>query len=1054
MPLHRLTDVLYNGGTFPASHDKINDPSSNGDPGVPALADSGKLATSGHVNEGTYFIGWTEDGTSHSGNRPHKALAENTDYLDDICTGDVPVPAELEGTAAGAISSLNISGDVFVGMQGVYTNTQPYRDRLIKVIDNSTGNDMVDNSGVKVSCDRIRNTADTLNAVGVPASGFENNPTVGFTPSIPTGRSYRIVYGKRSTLAAGIRSKTDLDLLLRLAIRASQQASAETIRFITQASRRTGGNIAALSASLIETPRNAIAPGGSILPTANSLNIDIDPTDVGGGAGNGEFNVTFDRAGTPKTLFSVLEGTGDSLWQNTDERISFADVNTLASPDVSVAFSGAIAAEGDDRLRVLEQDATTIGESVSVLKRLNASWAVTVGDGVNTFGDFNGAAAIRDAVVAWNANPVGNGLRILVKPGSYSHISGVVPSFSGEELVVEGAERDTCIIQNGPSNNFVCADCRVVLRNLTFERNGASWEALKLTDCSVFIEDCVFDDQFINLLYGSGAPTTGHSFFMRRCVQTTLSAAAPNTSSISLAIGDIPDTLPPFVVEDCSLTVEQDSAILRLINNTASGSRLVGSILFSRCKLNTAGTANVGGNLAYTTGVLELLPNLLSTVSVGDITYKDCDVLVNGGTGAIGTENVALYLRTGDGTGVMAIEHFKIDGGTWSFGDDDTSIAPFYIGGATWNNRDIDYVTIKNIKIGFTASADYGAAPAEVSWTGAAAGWAACFIGGASKRTIVRDVEWLTHNVDSALGEFFFCRSFLDIDGLYIMNQVSVGNHGPCEYRVRLEPYNILINRASKVRNVCMMGGGTAGETFCTVAGIVVAPWGGNIDLEHCTVSQADAPAGFEIDNYSRGLAYTHQTSFFACSADQITGWGLNWERTAAAEAEFVPTKVHDCHFEDCESGGIRFRETTGSSPPGGGFPGLSIHGNTCKDCDSGPGILVASGDWSTVTNLEGCSICNNICHYNNGSIGVTQIQIGDTGCANGCLMRGIIQGNDCGSAALVRGRIHFTGAAFPAQVMGCETQYNGAGLHPFYAGNRAGALDEDMFHNYARLSF
>lgn len=194
---HRLATPSYHGG-LPVGYDLINTPSdpSVGGAGVPAFADDKKV---GGPNDGVYFVAFGEDATSNYTNRGLKALATNTDFLDDILHRDLALTTRTNDVTAGSnISSVVISGDVFVGALGT-SNTADSRQRLISVLD-SNDNEIIDSSGNTVVPSLIHDGSST-NVVGTQTSGFYTSPTVNFSPAIPSGTTYRIYYGERSNLA-------------------------------------------------------------------------------------------------------------------------------------------------------------------------------------------------------------------------------------------------------------------------------------------------------------------------------------------------------------------------------------------------------------------------------------------------------------------------------------------------------------------------------------------------------------------------------------------------------------------------------------------------------------------------------------------------------------------------------------------------------------------------------------------------------------------------------------------------------------------------------------
>lgn len=218
---HRLSTPTYFGG-LPGGYDYINDPVANGDAGSAAFADVKK--TSG-PNAGTYFVAFQEDATSSNTNRGMKALAENTDVIDDILRKDLALTARTaNATAASPVSQIVLSGYVFVGEFGV-TNNQDQRDRLISILDGND-NEIIDAAGVKVVALLIHNGSSS-NVVGTTAAGFFNSPTVNLNVAIPTGTVYRVYYGERGNLATLPKSAfTDIK------IRGAQEISGETERVL------------------------------------------------------------------------------------------------------------------------------------------------------------------------------------------------------------------------------------------------------------------------------------------------------------------------------------------------------------------------------------------------------------------------------------------------------------------------------------------------------------------------------------------------------------------------------------------------------------------------------------------------------------------------------------------------------------------------------------------------------------------------------------------------------------------------------------------------------
>ena len=88
MAFHRLVAATYFGA--PLGFDKLNDPVGGGSgTGIATPADAG--AKSGGTYDGVYFLAGSDPLTSFNVNRGHRALAENTDFLDDLMRRDIAV---------------------------------------------------------------------------------------------------------------------------------------------------------------------------------------------------------------------------------------------------------------------------------------------------------------------------------------------------------------------------------------------------------------------------------------------------------------------------------------------------------------------------------------------------------------------------------------------------------------------------------------------------------------------------------------------------------------------------------------------------------------------------------------------------------------------------------------------------------------------------------------------------------------------------------------------------------------------------------------------------
>lgn len=206
MPFHRLEIPTYFGG-LSEGYDYINTPADNGDPGDPAPADDKKGVASapGDQNEGTYFVAFSEPALAVNINRPAKALAENTDFLDDVVHRDLAIPTFLDVSAGhGGTSSLVITGDVYVGDTGA-VDDYGTRDQLIQIVDPATGLPLAWQSAsgppVVWKYATVSQLHDGSNNSQV-GNEFYTDPTIDLAYEIPDSVAFRVLYYVRGNLTS------------------------------------------------------------------------------------------------------------------------------------------------------------------------------------------------------------------------------------------------------------------------------------------------------------------------------------------------------------------------------------------------------------------------------------------------------------------------------------------------------------------------------------------------------------------------------------------------------------------------------------------------------------------------------------------------------------------------------------------------------------------------------------------------------------------------------------------------------------------------------------
>jgi hypothetical protein len=95
--LHAAGDPAWPDIIDGVTYDRINVLSGGTGGGGSAFAEPWKASG---PNAGTYMTAWTENGTSPNANRAIRALAQNTDYIDNLLHRDLAMPTMATGTGA------------------------------------------------------------------------------------------------------------------------------------------------------------------------------------------------------------------------------------------------------------------------------------------------------------------------------------------------------------------------------------------------------------------------------------------------------------------------------------------------------------------------------------------------------------------------------------------------------------------------------------------------------------------------------------------------------------------------------------------------------------------------------------------------------------------------------------------------------------------------------------------------------------------------------------------------------------------------------------------
>jgi hypothetical protein len=1050
---HRLTTPTYLGGLL-AGHDYINN--TPGDP-TQAPADGPKV---GGPNAGTLFDAFGEDATSAYANRGNKALAQNCDELDDVVSTPTPVIESVAGASVGVLGSLVIAGSIFVGKSGT-TNNQYERDRLVSVVDATTGNDLVDATGLRVQASLIEDgTVGHNNVVGTAASGFYTNPTVNFNPAIPASTSYRLFYGRASRLSDITDVTLDIGSLIGTGIRSAHAVPAESTRFMRESSRRATGTVEALACTVLETP----GIGDNILAKANQLWVSIDPDGTVGGVNQGgEFHVRFQVSSFSADLFAVCQRnvalSTESYWGNFDDAIRLLDANTLdgftshTSAQRYIPLSGAFATgDGDYLLRVGD---TTHGATrqPTILKSLNARVAITVGDGTDSFGDFNGVTALQDAIAFVQSRGGGpQSVHIIVKPGSYTISSTIDWTAGGDRWVIEGSDFSrSCVIYNTiagagiPMCDIGGGDVTVVFKNLALNCATASKVLAEVEDCTELrFVDCAIGGQRVTLKGGvdlakfvdcAVTANSGHA-----CVEANVAAG----------------TTVPYRFIRCSFHSATSYPVLRIRSDLAAPAVFAGA-LFEDCDMYLASTTLNLGDPVGNPGVLQIDPNGNNLLTVQEIAYLNCRVRANYLTA--GTCSILMYLRTYNGARYVTLQKLTIKGGRWECPAVDTELTPFYVGGEQYSD-DAPYipqkVIIDDVDIGFVApaagvpGAGYGVGSVECGF--APGFWGAIFIK-ASSVLHVHDLRFICATIHSGTsGELWLgAPSRYDVQGVH----VEARTDGAPAADKPLARARVDGNNSSGAVRDLVINAEYWGEDATDSGALVLAQPNGRLVLQNC---EAIAPQGFPATGFQLvdGATATLVGLTLEACHTKFCDYGFCLAATS-------PVKALCLSHNTFEWGGtgVYLRIS-------GYFLGLRIVDNHVHDNNT-LGVLVAATSWPAATAFHSMAFNNNAIYNNGADPHDTQVQFGDLHASyDDMFPKGVFWGNTLGNDEDAVGGLGAVGvcssgtpgpgltddACYYLDCLGLETHVHVNGAADTYYSTLRTKNNEILLHNVGYFKF
>ena len=1035
MPFHRNSANPAGYDAFPVGYDFINNPAANTPPGagVPAQFDGIK---SGGPNDGTYFVGFGDDGTSRFFNRAINALADNCDTLDNYLRRP---NATAVATALVTAPPVGVTAIVLPNATGVYLGTAGL-DGIPETA--TTLFEIVDQNGNEIT--NLTSSVQTVVASitgGALGSGFATAPiTLNLNQPIPSGVTYRVYYGIRSNLAF-----EPPDNFVSLKLWSAHKVPAEVVDFERQITRTDlgfGTTVNALVATIIETPGH-----GARLPESPVLVFDVDAfgTFV---AGLHHFQM---RKWRDSLLELVMwEVTDDTSIANTLGRTILANgyidsylgsggmatVDMLAVGGPSfVPYTSNTLLNGDQQLRIAEAvPPPAAGETL--FQRLNATWTTTIGDGAISFGDFSGAHALTTALAFIAAHSsVYNTVVIQAKAGTYildDSNNFVIPL--GVSIEVRGVGRNTFFETSGTSavlsgtagqNKLVLSDCTVIVASGTRV-------PIKMVGGALEFENVQFVRCGFQSDNGTAFVGTQNAVWCRGCSfqNRTYSSLLPCPAGVYGAIlrasdGDNNYLHSGYLFEDCTFEAPQDTApVLVQYGPAATPGQLtlMSDVRFVRCDMHLGTTTSSGGNPVGNCGVINVDPagsTSPNQLKIDELTWTNCTVLANNFRQTPGAVSTLLMLRPATSSTVtIPIGKVTIEGGEWLWPQTSSLFCPFYIGGYIVGQRGPDHVCIRDVKMGGTAGSNtnYGVMPAFVSPPAATGDQAAFFIGGSSSSSLLTvDIDgWyiVGSTPNQNVGDIWIDQANdFHVADVNISVPFTGGGGAIPHYRVRIAPSAFQVGSSTipsqrRVVDRVVLNSQGLDAISCEVdhRGIFQLVPNGRLVLRDCSAvgfGTSNAVSGFEIPMNLNGSPLTNaQVSgleLIGCTGEYLNGNGFNMVSAGTTGLPTVCSKlvIRGCHFNHNAIGwGIKVQGVDGVAPMA--WKEASIDNNSC--CDNGQaGIFFQASFFQDGGGFYPVIICNN--HAVRNNIGnKAQISVGISG-AFGSFPVANVYGNNCRAA-------------------------------------------------------